>query len=1091
MRKRGCIFLLSSFLFLITIHVSGQKISLSYKNVPFETVLNSIKQQTGLSPVFSEQLVDLGRKVTVSVTSVNIKTALKQMLEGTNIDYEINNNNLYLVEKTQKVKSSKQSSSQKITGTIYDSKGETIVGATIVVVGTQNGTVSDVNGKFSLEVTPNAQIQISFVGYVSQIINVDGRKSYEITLDEDTKELDEVVVVGYGVQKKVTLTGSVASLNGSEMIQTKTANITNSLTGRVSGLVVNARGGNPGSEETNILIRGIGTTGDNSPLYVIDGVANRGGFERLTPEDIESISVLKDASASIYGAQAANGVILVTTKRGSQGKIKLTYGNSFSMTQPTRRPYLMNAVQYLTWKDEQNERNGRPTEFQDIINQYKNGTNDKEKWADTDWWAEVMDKWALEQQHVISLSGGSEKISYYLSGQYVNQDAVYKSDAYGYKQYNVRSNIDAQITKNLKVGVDLSYRIGNIMSPTLSTDGLIRQVFVSAPYDQPYFSNGLVAKTSTGNPVNLTNGESGEKNTQNKKADTKLSIRWDLPFITEGLYVAGWGAYDYYTSYRKDLSKPYDQYSYDAATGEYINQRDQTGTTSLFQQFSHDTNKTLNIMVGYDKKFNRHSVSSFVAYEQYQHYYEYFCASRKDLVTSQLPYLFAGADEGKDNGGQGFESARRNIFGRINYNFDEKYLAEFTLRYDASANFMEDKRWGLFPGLSLGWRISEESFFNKDLINNLKIRGSWGLLGNDRVPNFQYLQFYDLSTSYIFGETKSRTQGLTPGTTPNPDITWETSSKFNIGVDFGLKNALLTGTVEYFHEERSDILAPRNASIPVYTGMVLPDENIGIVKNQGFEIQLDHRYRIGQVNYNVGGQFSFAKSKIVFIDEAANIPDWQRRTGRPVDYLMLYEADGLYQDTDEISKSVHFADAKPGDVKFVNKNGDDKIDSNDQIILTESPTPKIVYGFTLGAEWKNISVNMLFQGQALAKTVYKPWDLNQQVEYFDGRWISKRETPNAVYPAAYDMSSSSIQNESTIWVKDNSFLRLKNIEISYTFSKQLVNKLGIDNLRISANANNLFFLYDKVKMLDPESRSSTGWYYPQQRLISIGLNLTF
>ncbi len=981
-----------------------------------------------------------------------------------------------------------------VTGLVTDESGEPLISVTVKVKGSATqGTITDIDGKFSLSANIGDIIQFSYIGYTSQDVTLKDLTPLNVVMVEDFQLLEEVIVVGYGVQKKATLTGSVAVIDGTEMLQTKTANIANGLAGRVSGLIINNRSGNPGEENTEITIRGIATTGNTSPLYVIDGVANRGGFERLTPEDIESISVLKDASAAIYGAQAANGVILVTTKRGAEGKLRLNYNNSFSATQATRRPDLMGAEQYLTWKDEQNSRNGRPTEYQDIISQYRNGTNDPDKWGDTDWWDTVIDKWSMEQQHTLTLSGGSKSVKYYISGQYLNQDAIYKSDAYGYKQYNVRSNIDAQITKNLKVGVDLSYRIGDVKSPTLSTEDLIRQVFVSAPYDLPYYSNGLVTKTTNGNPVNLANGQSGEKRTQTKKAESKLSVRWDLPFITQGLYVSGYGAYDYYTAYRKDLSQPYDQYSYNSDTGEYENLRDQTGTTSLFQQYGHETNKIINLMIGYERKFGLHNISGFAAYEQYQHYYEYFAASRKDLVSSQLPYLFAGADEGKDNTGSGEESARRNVFGRINYNYSDKYMVELTLRYDASANFPENKRWGLFPGVSAGWRISEEDFFNKDFMDNLKIRASWGLLGNDRVSNFQYLQFYNLDTSnssYVFGDSKTLAKGLTPGTTPNPNITWETAAKTNIGIDFGLKRSLLNGTVEYFFEKRSDILTARNASVPVYTGLVLPNENIGKTKNQGVEVQLNHYNKIGDVNYNIGGQFSFAKSKIVFIDEAADTPEWQRRTGRPIDYLMVYKADGLYQTQEEIDNTPHFAGAKPGDVKFVDVSGDGKLDSDDQIILTESPTPKIIYGFSLGAEWKGISLNLLFQGQGLAKTIYQPWDLNQQVDYYTGRWISASETPNAKYPAAYDMSSSSIQYTSTIWVKDNSFLRLKNVELAYTFKKKLLDKFNISNLRVFATANNLFFIYDKVKYIDPESRSSTGWYYPQQRLVSVGLNIT-
>lgn len=988
-----------------------------------------------------------------------------------------------------------QSSDLKmVKGVVTDESALPLVGVTVQVKGNVNrGTITDVNGNFSLNCAVGEILIFSYIGYKSESVKITSAgQAIKLTMKEDSQTLSDVIVVGYGVQKKETLTGSVSSINNENIAVTKTGNVANNLVGRISGLTVNSRSGNPGEESTEITIRGLSTLGNHSPLYVIDGIANRDGFERLTAEDIESVSVLKDASAAIYGAQAANGVILVTTKRGKEGKPAISYNGTVSFTQPTRRPHLMNAEEYLTWVDEQNFRNGRPMEYQDVIAAYRNGTVDTSVWGNTDWWSEAIDKWSIEQQHNITLRGGNDKFKYYISGQYLDQDAIYKSQDYGYKQYNGRGNFDVQLSRNLKVGVDFSYRVGEVKSPTLSASDLIRQVFVSAPYDFPYYEDGTLHKTTTGNPIPLADGSSGNKSTKKTRLESKFSARWNLPFITKGLYMSGYFAYDYYTTYRKDLSNPYDIYTLDASTGKYVNNRDETGTTSLFQQFDHTTNKTVNLMLGYDRTFGNHRVSGFVAYEQYQHEYEFFSASRKNLVTPQLPYLFTGADEGQQNTGSGEKSARANFFGRLNYDYAGKYLAEFTLRCDGSANFAKGKRWGWFPGLSLGWRISEESFFNKNLFDNLKLRASWGMLGNDRVANFQYLQFYNLdsgNTSYVFGEKKILSKGLTPGIYPNVNITWETAQKYNLGIDFGLRSSMLTGSVEYFYERRSDILTPRNASVPVFTGLTLPDENIGKVSNQGVEVTLNHFNKIGTVNYNAGVNFSFAKSKIIYMDEAADTPEWQRRTNHPVDYLMVYKSDGFFQSQEEIDNYPHFADAKVGDVKFVDVNDDKVINGDDRIILSNSSTPKITYGITLGAEWKGFGINILLQGQGMAKTIFNPWDLNQDREYFVNRWTETNT--NAKYPAAFDMSSSNIQYISDIWVKDVSFLRVKNVELSYRFEKQMLKKLGLQDLRLSVTGNNLFFIYDNVGFRDPESTDAVGWYYPQQRLITCGLNLTF
>ncbi len=1105
-RKRLLLLVMKTFIFLIVTTFFGftSEFSFSQEKVIIEKdqlasvnqVFKIIKKQTQFNFVYPKDAFLNMPKVQLKKGEITVIKLLEQTFENDNINFEFSKDNTIFIKRNTIIKGNsldeEKQQQYQINGTIKDESGQPLPGANIIEKGTTNGTQSDFDGEFSITLkNQNAILVVSYIGYETIEINANSQTNINIVLKEDASLLDEVVVIGYGTQKRVTLTGAVSAIKTEEIQESKTANLANNLTGRVAGLVINSRGGEPGSDSVDILIRGKGTTGDNTPLYVIDGIANRGSFERLNPDDIESISILKDASAAIYGAQAANGVILVTTKRGKNGKTVLSFNHNYSLAQATRRPYLMNAQQYLTWVDEQNSRNGRPTEFQSVIRQYRDGSVDKSVWGDTDWWDEVVDNWTPQSQYAASIRGGGEKTQFYLSGQLLDQDALYKGDAYGYKQYNIRSNIDTQLSNNFKLGFDLAARIGDKNSPTLDTDALIRQVFVQRPYEFPYFENGLVAKTSAGNPVNLVNGNSGSKETHTKKFDSKFSFTWDLPFITEGLYASGYAAIDFYTTTRKDLSKPFDQYEYDEATGTYNNLKFQTGRINLFQQYSEELNKTFHFKFGYNKTFDKHAISSFIAYEQYEQKGEYIAASRQDLISENIPFLFSGSDENIQNDGKGYQSARRNYFGKFNYAFDDKYLLDITLRYDGSANFAKDNRYGFFPAASLGWRISEEDFFKSDLVTELKLRGSWGLLGNDKVPNFQYLQFYDIDDSYIFGETTIRTNGLTPGTTANPNITWETAEKINLGLDFILKRNLLAGSIDAFYENRSDILAPRNASIPIYSGLTLPDENIGKVSNKGIELQLNHRNTINEVSYSLGGQFTYARSKIKFIDESPNIPEWQRRTGNPIDYLIVYQADGIYQNQDEIDNSAHFSDAKPGDVKFTDKNGDGFITEDDQIILDKSPTPRVVYGITMGLEWKNFALNVLLQGQAGAQTIYRPFDLNQQAYFYENRWVSENFTPNASYPAAYDLGSSSYQNVSTIWVKNNSFLRLKNVELSYSLSQDVLKSIGLESFRIFITGNNLFLIYDKAKINDPESNSSTGWFYPQQRLISTGISLTF
>lgn len=731
---------ISLFFFFVFLQLHAFKceaqnnINLNLNDVTSAEVFKEIESLTNYKFIYKDKIFNEKEKLTIKAENESIKEVLDTLFSNSDIDYRIIGSQIVLNPKegnaTENTSSSSSTTKNKdqtlqVNGTVTDKDELPIPGVNIIEKGTANGTQTDFDGKFTIEINEeNPVLVFSYVGYETQEILIEGKTNLTVVLKEQTSSLDEVVIVGYGRQKKVTLTGAVSDIKTEEIQESKTANLANNLQGRIPGLTINTRGGEPGSDQVDVRIRGIGTTGNTKPLYVIDGVPGRGSFERLNPDDIESISVLKDASAAIYGAQAANGVILITTKRGKEGKPVFNYNTNYSVAQPTRRPHLMNAYQYLTWVDEVNDRNNRPREFQDVIRQYRDGSIDRTQWGDTDWWDEVTDEWTPQVQHAMNISGGSEDTQYYVSAQYLDQDAIYVGDAYGYKQYNIRSNIDTQLGENIKIGFDLAGRFGNNNRPTLDTDELIRQVFVQPPYEFPYFENGLIRKTSAGNPISLVNGDSGSKETKTKKFDSKFSFRWDLPFITEGLYLDSYATLDYYTTTRKDLSKPFDQFEFDEETGEYNNLKFQTGNINLFQQFNEELNRLLHVKVGYDHTFDKHSISSFFAYEQYKSEGEFIFASRQNLISEDIPFLFSGADENQNNGGRGFQSARQNYFGRINYNYDDKYLLDITMRYDGSSNFAKGNRFGFFPAASMGWRISEEDFFKSDLINELKVRGS-------------------------------------------------------------------------------------------------------------------------------------------------------------------------------------------------------------------------------------------------------------------------------------------------------------------------------------------------------------------------------
>ncbi len=1075
-------------------------------NYEIERLFKIIESKTELSFAYDRNdLSDaLKKKVNISEDKEwSVKDLLLKVSELGELEFKRINNTINVL----KIESSTRSATIKqqnrtVQGQVLDETGEGLPGATVLISGTERGTITDLDGNFSIDAPEGfLTLVVSFVGYLTQEISINySQSSIQVTMNLDIEALQEVVVVGYGQQKKVSITGAIAKIESNEITQTKTANVANNLAGRMPGLVINARGGEPGQENMEIFIRGKGTTGDASPLFVIDGVANRGSFERLNPEDIESISILKDASAAIYGAQAANGVILITTKRGTSGKPKFSYSNSFAITQPAKRQELMNAPQYLTWLDERNIRNGRPQIYQNIIKDYKEGENDPNIWSNTDWWSEAMDQWSPQYQHNLSLSGGSDNFKYYVSGQHLYQDAIFKGSEFGFEQNNIRSNIDVQATSFLKIGLDLAGRIENRKGrkDQEATADVIRGVYAMAPFETPYYSNGLLRKTSNGNIIPHLNGMAGGAEYNTLTLNNKLTVDLSLSELVKGLSFTGFAAYDSKKIEKKEIGKPYDIFFLNEEN-EFENLKSQTGNVSLFQQFDEEYSFTLHSRLNFARTFGKHEVSTFIAYEQNKLEGEYIAASRINLVSEDLPFLFTGSETNLNNDGKGWQSARVNYFGRFNYQFDDKYLFEFTLRHDGSQNFPTNKRFGTFPGLSVGWRLSEENFLRVDWLDELKLRASWGKLGNDRVVGtngspaaFEYLNLYNIENGGVFGETRILSTGLTPSSVANPNITWETSTKINLGFDFSFKNGLLDLTTDVFFEERSDILARRNASVPLYTGMELPNENIGRVKNKGVEVSALHRRTLANnFQYRIGGQFTYARNQIVFVDESPFVPSYQRVEGSPIDYLLVYKADGLYQNKEEIANSPHFPDAKPGDVRFVDVNNDGSLTAEDRVLLPKGPTPRIVYGFSLGASWKGLELNAFFQGQAGASTIYRPWDVNQDSWYFKNRWISEEATPNAKSPAAWDMSSSTIQNVSTIWVRDNSFLRIKNVELAYTLPQKLTSQVQISNLRVFVSGFNLGFIYNSVGLYDPESRSDTGWYYPQQRVISTGLSATF
>lgn len=991
----------------------------------------------------------------------------------------------------------------KVTGTVVDEQNQPLIGAAVHVKGNKTlGTITDLDGKFSLDIPEKSVLLVSYVGYITQELNINQQnsKSLSIVLKEDRKQLDEVVVVGYGTQKKETVTGSIASVKGEQLMKSPEANLTNSIVGRMPGIIARNVSGEPGNDYSEILIRGKATFGNTQPLFVIDGVANRwGNIDRLNPSDIESITILKDASAAIYGAQAANGVILVTTKRGQSSKPTITYDGSFSLSQNTRTPKLMNAYQYMVYDDEINAvdypSDPSKQKFANIKGKYLDGTNDRRLYDDTDWMDVIFQRAAPKTQHSLSVSGGNDRVKYYLSGAFLYQEPGYRDTEFNFKTNQFRSNIDAKITQDLTVTLELSTREESRHESNYSTQDLFKEAFNAYPYIPDYYDNGLPGPgIAWGNNLAiLAKGGTGYYKAKDFYVNSKVGFDLKMPWITKGLYFSGYAAFDRHFRNAKTQNGMWHTYQYNQQTGEYDDLYENSGnkTIDLFQQNNTQRMTTIVAKLGYERRFKNHNINAFIAYEQSKEEGEWFSAYRKDFYTQDIDQIFAGSDKDKTNDGSATISARQNYFGRISYGYKDRYLAEFTLRCDGSMNFPKDNRWGWFPGISIGWRITEEAFMDKvTFLDELKLKASVGQLGNDRVNPFQYLGNYAIQNGPQFGTEPQRYKGFTIGRVPNPNITWEVATTYNIGFESKFFGNRLSVDAQYFLSKRKNILTARNASIPSYTGLTLPDENLGKIQNEGMEAEIMYRDRKGDFTWFVGGNLTFARNKILFFDEAANIPDYQKRTGHAIDSYLLYVTDGLFQNQGQIDGTkAKWANTRPGDIKHVDLDGSDDLSSNDMKRFYESPTPEIVYGMSFGGTWKGVELSVLLQGQARAKAYISPVNYNRDVDYYNNRWISEMETPHAKYPRAFSKDDPINNLASDFWLKDAWFLRVKNIEVAYNLKKEWAHKCKLENVRIYASGSNLF-TFDSIKLFDPECADTNGMYYPQQRTYNFGITVT-
>ncbi len=984
-----------------------------------------------------------------------------------------------------------------ISGKVTDESGVGLPGVSVLEQGTNRGTVTDIDGNYALRVdNENSILIFTFVGYLKKEVAVGSSTTIDVAMELDAKQLDEIVVVGYGTQKKSEVTNAVVQTSGAEIKKSPAISLSNSLAGRMAGVYVNQRSSAPGFDDAQILVRGFNTYRNSSALIVIDGVANADpdGLNRLDPNDIESISVLKDASAAIYGAQSAGGVILVTTKRGAIGKPTFTYTGSQSYQSPTTKVRTANALEFIDVLNNSRALDGTDPDFPDeLVAKYRNGELRSE-----DWWDALIGGPVPQGRHSITMNGGTEKIKYFTSIGTASQGGILVGDdKTKLRQYNVRANLDVSVTENLNVGLDLSLRQKYTQTPQTSPGGDLHFLAVTSPLREAFLDGDTRYPTegwSHLNPAARVHSPGYRKYTANV-ANGTFRYKYDIPFV-EGLSLDGFASIVKTINYDKSFNYvwPYFEKNVD---GEIVKKTSRSvEDIGLREDFLQSQRITLNTKLNYTTTLQEnHNISAFIAYEQMEYDDNYFWTQRLGFDSPQIDQLSAGSTNRSNwnNNGGASESSRQNFFGRVTYDFKAKYLFGFNFRYDGSPIFPKETRWGFFPGVSAGWVLSEEAFI-PDLFSNLKLRASWGQTGNDRVDPFQYIGIFSYSTGTVINGNDVR--GIAASTTPNPNITWEVSENTDIGLEFGFLEGRLNFEVDVFKIKTSNILGQRQASIPGYTGLILPDENIGEMENKGVEFQAAYRQNFGEVVFRTQGNISYNKNKIIYFDEVPQAEPYQKLEGMPFGSSLVYKAIGIYRTQDDLDNNVNYNNASLGGLIFADLNGDGTIDGNDRYRFDSNAFPKMQFGLNLGADYKGFDLTMLFQGQGGAK-----WRLDNNFDSGAGgnglAYVANNsyslESINTELPRIRPTGIASENND--FWYHEVSWMRLKSLELGYSLPQEVLSRVKVSGLRVYVSGQNLFLLYNNLKEFgagDPEfTNSGKGAQYPNMRTLGFGLNLTF
>ena len=1058
------------------------KVNIANTRMTIGDFIKQVEKETGYMFVYNKGEIDANRTVSLKKGNNTVGDCLNRIFDGTGVSFVFDDGYVVLTKHSQTQAAVSQQSGKLVKGAVTDESGLSVIGANVFIKGTTVGTITDMEGNFSLEVpSDNDILVISYIGYVEQQIPVKNRKNWSIVLKEDAQNLDEVVVVGYGTQRKGNIATAVTTIKSDVLQNRPVQTVGEALQGQIPGLSVTAKGA-PG-ESPKLQLRGSSVLkSDNSsePLVLVDGVP--ADFNFLYPEDIESINVLKDAASSaIYGSRAANGVLLITTKRGKMGKPTFRYNGSVGVNTPMYMPQSISSAEYARIKNEAERNMGRaPIYTDEDISKFANGT-DLNRYPNTNW-LDLAIQNSVTTRHGLEASGGTEKVRYLVSAGVDHQTGIFPNTQQNV--FNVRSSTDISITKKFGISFDIRYQLRD-MDALNNQEDIYKQLIQADPTMVAYYTDGSYGY----NPGFFTNPlvplyEGGQKYTNRHEASGIFKLDYE---IIDGLKFTGIANVKY--TFKNEESRARKVFYKNYFTQEVF----ENGENSFSDRRDYNAYYNLQALLNYKKSFGIHNLDILAGYQQESENSDWLKGARSGYPTDIIWELNPGPKDNWSNDGNGEHWALASFIGRINYDYDNKYILSLSMRSDASSRFAKGSRWSTFPSVAAAWRISQESFMKgiRSWLDDLKIRASWGQTGSATGLGL-YPSYTLISTGgLILNNTYQQIASLK--TIGNQELTWEHSDMLNLGLDVKVLNSRLNFTGEYYIKNTKDILL--EMPVPLEYGFGKPNMNVGEVRNKGWELSLSWNDRINDFGYSISGNLSDNRNEVVDLGDTG---PWKgsntyTEVGLPFNSIYGYESMGLFQSDEEVANApFQNSNTAAGDIRYKNQNGDDKIDANDRVVIGD-PNPHFLYGVNLGFDYKNFDLNMFFQGigqkdRVIMDNFVRPFYDSSIFEHHLDYWTP--ENTGAKYPRILNKDDGTHNyQQSDYWMINAGYFRMKNLQIGYTIPREILRPAGFDRVRVYFSANNLFTVSDFVPGMDPESEKSVS--YPFARTYSFGLNVQF